>query len=261
MTKILSIQEALRDAPGPLAKIHAPSIEERDGKFTVVDDDGHVYGTHASRGDAEAQVKALYASKVTKGDAPGHPFRGNQYGSSADEADLHADFHAKEAANPKASSEIKQAHKEVAALHRESARAFRMSMGARGATLREAAEAKVRSIKLSTKKADDAADLAKGDRAGHPFYGNQHSGGEGGGEHVAARAGSKPTAEQAKSAGRLAGAKTFEANHVGGKAAHEAAAVLHEAAQRQYEARGDSAGAWFHRTSASTHRAQAGKAT
>jgi hypothetical protein len=74
-----------------LHKIHSPKVQQRGGKWVVYDTDGHVYGRHPSKGEAEAQLRALYANKdddmsdLTKGDVPGHEFHGNQYtGSGGD---------------------------------------------------------------------------------------------------------------------------------------------------------------------------------
>ncbi|MCJ7676754.1 MAG: hypothetical protein MUO35_03415 [Anaerolineales bacterium] len=44
-------------------KINAPKIVVKDGKFLVVDSDGHVYGTHDNDADAKKQLAALYAAK------------------------------------------------------------------------------------------------------------------------------------------------------------------------------------------------------
>lgn len=49
--------------------VHHPHVVESGGKFRVVDDDGHVYGTHPTRKRADAQVAALYASKQSEGEA------------------------------------------------------------------------------------------------------------------------------------------------------------------------------------------------
>jgi hypothetical protein len=46
-----------------IEKINAPKIEEKDGKFLVVDSDGKVYGTHDTKEEAKAQLAALYANK------------------------------------------------------------------------------------------------------------------------------------------------------------------------------------------------------
>lgn len=43
--------------------IHNPHVKEVDGKYAVVDDDGKVYGTHDTKDEADAQVRALNAAK------------------------------------------------------------------------------------------------------------------------------------------------------------------------------------------------------
>jgi hypothetical protein len=51
------------DAEDRETHIHNPHVKEVDGKFAVVDDDGKVYGTHETKAEAEAQVRALNAAK------------------------------------------------------------------------------------------------------------------------------------------------------------------------------------------------------
>ena len=48
---------------GALDKIHRPHRVKRDGKYKVVDDDGHVYGEHDTKDKANRQLAALYAAK------------------------------------------------------------------------------------------------------------------------------------------------------------------------------------------------------
>lgn len=59
------VDEAEEDAEAEdrEAHIHNPRVKEVDGKFAVVDDDGKVYGTHETKAEAEAQVRALNAAK------------------------------------------------------------------------------------------------------------------------------------------------------------------------------------------------------
>ena len=45
-------------------KIHRPHKVKQDGKWKVVDSDGHVYGTHDAESDADKQLAALYANKA-----------------------------------------------------------------------------------------------------------------------------------------------------------------------------------------------------
>jgi len=46
-----------------MMKIHNPTVQKRGSRYAVVDDDGHVYGTHPNEEAAKAQVAALFAAK------------------------------------------------------------------------------------------------------------------------------------------------------------------------------------------------------
>lgn len=50
-------------AKSELRKINHPHKVIEGGKVKVVDDDGHVYGTHDTEGEADQQLAALYAAK------------------------------------------------------------------------------------------------------------------------------------------------------------------------------------------------------
>ena len=51
-----------------LQKVHNPhKVKTKGGKVKVVDDDGHVYGTHNSEKDADKQVAALHAARENAG--------------------------------------------------------------------------------------------------------------------------------------------------------------------------------------------------
>jgi uncharacterized protein len=55
-------QDEDADAEDREQHIHKPHVVG-DGPFKVVDDDGKVYGTHDTKDEADAQVRALYAAK------------------------------------------------------------------------------------------------------------------------------------------------------------------------------------------------------
>ena len=58
-------EPAAKGAPGSdLEKINHPHKVKVRGKWQVVDDDGHVYGSHATEAEANKQLAALYVNKV-----------------------------------------------------------------------------------------------------------------------------------------------------------------------------------------------------
>jgi hypothetical protein len=156
------------------------------------------------------------ASEILKGDSPGHPFHGNQYESGGGEssheqaASEHiaaAQSHLKEAEKARTGDDFAKvrANEAAAAAHRKASQAqsqagrLKASIGQPSSSVlfrpvnekqyKEAAD-KAQKLSDSANKysemlaqrasiAKSFGEIAKGDQPGHPFHGNQWTGGKG----------------------------------------------------------------------------------
>jgi hypothetical protein len=171
-----------------IVKIHNPHVvDEGDGTFKVIDSDGKVYGTHDSEADAEAQVAALYAAKKrgkSKGVAvrtAARNFRPRTLAAAEvtpDEAILISKWFAANDYEVNPSAILKTAP--IPLTDDRATEWLRRSMAYLAGTPTKSWDAM---FGPWTQHDTDLVDtILKGDYEGHPFRGNQWTGGVGGGE-------------------------------------------------------------------------------
>ena len=91
--------------------------------------------------------------------------------------------------------------------------------------------------------------MLKGDKDGHPFHGNQHSGGQGGGDYSTAAASAKAYSGRAKDADTNAGL----ASNLGKEQAFRDAAKAHGEAEAKHKVAATMGNASYHNEQARQH--------